>query len=163
MNIFITGLNRFIARRLSLWLSDRGHSITGTSRSSNDRFPSIAWRLGDEIDRSVFANIDVIIHAAHDFTPGAKNTNVSGTIALEQAASASGVPRQIFISSLSTRPDAVSEYGQTKLAEEKYFLSRGHTVVRPGTVLGGLFGKLAGMMGGCLCCLSSMADAPASQ
>ena len=67
---------------------------------------------------------------------------------MERAAAAAGVRRQILMSSISARPDAVSEYGRTKLAEEEYFIRNNHTIVRPGTVLGkgGLFGKIAGVM-----------------
>ena len=52
------------------------------------------------------------------------------------------------MSSLSARPDAVSEYGRTKLALEQHFVRSGHTIIRPGTVLGsgGLFGKIASML-----------------
>ena len=122
--------------------------VTGTSRSSSERFHAIAWRLGDPIESAALARVDVIIHAAHDFGPGAMNANIKGTLAMERAAASAGVGRQILVSSLSARPDAVSEYGRTKLAEEEYFIRNSHTIVRPGTVLGqgGLFGKIAGMM-----------------
>jgi len=143
MNVFITGLNGFIARHLGAWLADRGHSVRGTSRAAAGR--AFAWRLTDPPDPAMLEGMDVVIHAAHDFTPGAMKANVEGTIALERAAVGR---RQILVSSLSARPDAVSEYGRTKLAQEAHFLARGHTVIRPGTVLGrgGLFGKMAGMM-----------------
>jgi len=148
MNVFITGLNGFIARHLAAWLSERGYVVTGTSRSGSERFHVIAWRLGDPIESTALAGVDAIIHAAHDFTPGAMNTNIEGTLAMERAAAAAGVRRQILVSSLSARPDAISEYGRTKLAEEEYFIRNNHTIVRPGTVLGkgGLFSKIAGVM-----------------
>ena len=50
MNVFITGLNGFIARHLATWLSERGYVVTGTSRSSSERFHAIVWRLGDPIE-----------------------------------------------------------------------------------------------------------------
>ncbi len=148
MNVFITGLNGFIAHHLATWLSERGYVVTGTSRSSGERFRAIAWRMGDPIESTGLVGVDAIIHAAHDFTPGAMNTNIKGTLAMERAAAAAGVQRQILVSSLSARPDAVSEYGRTKLAQEEYFIRNKHTIVRPGTVLGkgGLFGKIAGVM-----------------
>ena len=148
MNVFITGLNGFIARHLAAWLSERGYVVTGTSRSSSERFHAMVWRLGDPIESSALAGVDAVIHAAHDFAPGAMNTNIKGTLAMERAAAAAGVRRQILVSSLSARPDAVSEYGRTKLAQEEHFIRNSHTIVRPGTVLGkgGLFGKIAGMM-----------------
>jgi NADH dehydrogenase len=148
MKVFITGLNGFIARHLAAWLSERGYAVTGTSRSGSERFRAIAWRLGDPIESTALAGVDVIIQAAHDFAPGAMNTNIKGTLAMERAAAGAGVQRQILVSSLSARPDAVSEYGRTKLAQEEHFIRHNHTIVRPGTVLGrgGLFGKIAGAM-----------------
>lgn len=148
MNVFITGLNGFIAHHLATRLSERGYVVTGTSRSSSERFHAISWRLDEPIESAALAGVDAIIHAAHDFTPGAMNTNIKGTLAMERAAAAAGVQRQILMSSISARPDAVSEYGRTKLAEEEYFIRNNHTIVRPGTVLGkgGLFGKIAGVM-----------------
>ena len=148
MNVFITGLNGFIAHHLATWLAERGCVVTGTSRSGSEQFHAIAWQLGDPVDSTALDGVDVVIHVAHDFQPGAMNTNIKGTLAMERAAAAAGVQRQILVSSLSARPDAVSEYGRTKLAEEEHFICNSHTIVRPGTVLGvgGLFGKMAGML-----------------
>lgn len=148
MNVFITGLNGFIAHHLATWFAERGCVVTGTSRSGSEQFHAIAWQLGDPVDSTALAGVDVVIHAAHDFKPGAMNTNIKGTLAMERAAAAAGVQRQILVSSLSARPDAVSEYGRTKLAEEEHFICNSHTIVRPGTVLGrgGLFEKMAGML-----------------
>ncbi len=148
MKVFITGLNGFIAGNLARWLVERGYVVTGTSRSRNERFRAITWRLGDPVDGAALADVDAVIHAAHDFTPGAMDSNIKGTLAMEEAASGGGIRRQILVSSLSARPDAVSEYGRTKLAEEQHFIRHNHTIVRPGTVLGkgGLFGKIVKMM-----------------
>src|SRR5215468_7113845 len=133
---------------LATWLAARGCVVTGTSRSGSEQFHAIAWQLGDPVDSTALDGVDVVIHVAHDFQPGAMNTNIKGTLAMERAAAAAGVQRQILVSSLSARPDAVSEYGRTKLAEEEHFIRNNHTIVRPGTVLGrgGLFGKIAGVM-----------------
>ena len=148
MKVFITGLNGFLARNLAGWLSERGYFVTGTTRTGKAPHPALSWHLGDPINKDAFDGIDVVIHAAHDFTPGAMMTNINGSLSLERVASDAGVKRQILISSLSARPDAVSEYGRTKFTEEEYFLGRDHTIVRPGTVLGkgGVFGKLAYML-----------------
>src|SRR5262245_18175416 len=103
----------------------------------------MVWQMGDPIPVTALDGVDVVIHTAHDFTPSAINTNVKGTLAMEGAAAIAGVERQILISSLSARPDAISEYGRSKLMQEEHFIRNNHTIVRPGTVLGigGLFGK----------------------
>ena len=100
MNVFLTGINGFLVGNLAPWLRDRGHQISGTSHTMNEKFPTVIWRLGDHIDRSRLASVELLIHAAHDFTAGAMGRNVQGTILLEQEARAAGVKRQILISSL---------------------------------------------------------------
>jgi nucleoside-diphosphate-sugar epimerase len=151
MNIFITGIRGFIAGHLSQYLKEQGCSVSGSTsqpgKSEGDQrldgrvFPQ---RLGDPVEESIFLGMDVVVHCSHDFQKGAFNKNVEGTIALAEAAKRQGVRRQIFISSLSSRPDAQSEYGKSKFAAEGYFKEMGGIIVRPGTVLGegGIFGKM---------------------
>jgi uncharacterized protein YbjT (DUF2867 family) len=78
---------------------------------------------------------DVIIHCAHDFGGGAFARNMALAEALVSAR------RVVYLSSCSAVPQARSEYGRTKYAIERRFLEAGHTVVRPGLVIGpgGLF------------------------
>ena len=59
-----------------------------------------------------------------------------------------GVPHQIFLSSISSRADAASEYGRTKYRIERFFLEAGETVLRPGLVIGngGLFARQKRML-----------------
>jgi NADH dehydrogenase len=129
MKIFITGVGGFLGSRMAAALTSRGHSVRG---SSHQTMP-----LGEPFDDSVFANIDVVIHAAHDARRGAGETNIRGTRAWLEAAAARGVERQIFVGSYSSRPHSPSEYGRTKHRLERIFLSAGGTVLRPGLVVGG--------------------------
>jgi NADH dehydrogenase len=148
MKVFISGLNGFVAGRLAIHFQAAGIDVTGSSRTPSAIAGSWIWTLGDPPDPERVRGIDVLIHCAHDFTRGAKQSNIDGTTALAETARRAEVKRQIFISTLSARPDAVSEYGSSKYALERYFLERGDTIVRPGTVIGkgGLFGKMAGMI-----------------
>jgi len=148
MKVFISGLNGFVAGRLAIHFQAAGIDVTGSSRTPSAIAGSWIWTLGDPPDPERVRGVDVLIHCAHDFAPGAKRSNVEGTIALAETARRAGVKRQIFISTLSARPDAVSEYGCSKYALERHFLEQGDTIVRPGTVVGkgGLFGKMAGMI-----------------
>lgn len=100
------------------------------------------------MDRSIFQDVETVIHCAYDFEPGALMKNIQGTIAIAEAARNQGVQRQIFISSLSARPDAVTEYGKAKYEIERYFLQHGGIVIRPGTVMGegGVFGRIIELM-----------------
>src|SRR5262249_28223736 len=85
------------------------------------------------IDLSAF---DAVVHLAFDMRKGQSDTNYKGTIRLVEAAKRSGVIRQIFVSSYSARPDAISEYGQVKYRLERYFIDAGYEIIRPGLVLG---------------------------
>ncbi|OGL51393.1 MAG: hypothetical protein A3C43_06925 [Candidatus Schekmanbacteria bacterium RIFCSPHIGHO2_02_FULL_38_11] len=157
MNIFITGLNGFIATHLASFLSERGNVICGsTSRPntqiSNNRARHIySLKLGNSVDRSIFQDVDAVIHCAYDFKPGALKRNIQGTIAIAEAARSQGIQKQVFISSLSARPDAVTEYGKAKYETERYFLQNGGVVIRPGTVIGngGVFGRIVKLMKKC--------------
>jgi nucleoside-diphosphate-sugar epimerase len=155
MNIFITGLRGFIAGHLSQYLKEQGCSVSGSTSQpgkpeGDQRLGGkvFSHTLGDPVEESIFSGMDVVVHCAHDFQKGALNKNVEGTIALAEAAKRLGVKRQIFISSLSSRPDAQSEYGKSKFAAESYFKERGGNIIRPGTVLGkgGIFGKMVQMV-----------------
>ena len=155
MNIFITGIKGFIAGHFSLFLQDQGISVSGsTSRTGVQTGLRMVeekifhHRFGEPVDEAMFKGVDAVIHFAHDFQKGALRKNVEGTIALAEAADKQGVNRQIFISSLSSRSDAQSEYGKAKFEIERYFKRAKGIIVRPGTVLGegGIFGKMVQMV-----------------
>lgn len=148
MRVFITGLNGFVAGHLATHLAKAGHEVSGSSRTPSGVPGARVWRLGAPVDDAMLRGVQVLIHCAHDFTKGAMRANVDGTLALADAARRAGVARQIYVSSLSARRDARSEYGRSKFEIEQGFLDRGDTVVRPGTVIGtgGVFGKMALMI-----------------
>jgi nucleoside-diphosphate-sugar epimerase len=138
VNIFITGIRGFLGSAMAAHLRGRGHKVRGSARQPG---PDVTvMRIGEPFDAAVFRSSDVVIHAAHDFTAGAKEKNIRGARAWFDAA---GGARQVFLSSYSARPDAGSEYGETKYAIEKIFLPAGQAVLRPGLVIGngGLFAK----------------------
>ncbi|MDE7064042.1 MAG: hypothetical protein K2O70_01025, partial [Desulfovibrionaceae bacterium] len=97
----------------------------------------------------LFAGADAVVHLIHDkdLTEARSDAFAGWYDAAERAAAASGA-RQIYVSSYSARPDAVSVYGRTKYRVEQLFLERGHSVVRPGLVLGagGIFGRILGIV-----------------
>ncbi len=150
MKVFITGIHGFIASHLSVFLRDQGYQVYGsTSRRSEppDRqsIPEKIYyhKLGEGFEGSMFAGMDVVIHCAHDFQKGALRRNIEGTLALAEAANHQQVSKQIFVSSLSARPDAQTEYGKAKYTIEQDFKKNNGIIVRPGTVLGsgGIFGR----------------------
>jgi nucleoside-diphosphate-sugar epimerase len=135
MNVFITGVTGYLGQRLAASLVKQGHRVAGSSRREHE--------LGQPVDPAMFEGYDVVIHAAHDFTRGAMDRNIEGTLACFAAARKRGVRRQIFLSSYSARADVLSEYGNTKHRIERMFLDGGETVLRPGLVVGngGLFAR----------------------
>jgi len=153
MNILLTGVNSFIGSNLGSYLHEQGHAVVGTVRNEKYEFFRPFWLKKslildlsepEEIDGSIFDDIEVVIHLAHDFRPGTAEINIQATKLLAERASETGAGKQIYFSSYSARPDSVSEYGFVKHSLERYFLGNGHIVVRPGLVIGngGMFKRL---------------------
>jgi nucleoside-diphosphate-sugar epimerase len=151
MKVFITGIRGFIAGHLRAFLQDHGYLVYGSSSKqagmTSGQYPPekiYQYKLGEPVDEAMFAGMEVVIHCAHDFEKGALRKNIEGTIALAEAAINQQVGQQIFISSLSSRPDAQGEYGKAKWEIEGYFKNGKGIIIRPGTVLGigGLFGRM---------------------
>ncbi len=149
MKIAVTGLNGFLGSRLARMLVDRQQTVCGSLRPTAalprwlDGYCQVTHHaIGEPIPEG-FEDAQCVVHCAHDFRPGSRKKNVTGTRGLHEAARRAGVSHQIFLSSYSARPDAESEYGRTKFEIEQYFLAEGETVVRPGLVIGngGLFGR----------------------
>ena len=147
MQVLITGVTGFLGSSLANHLSTLGHEILGTTTGASRAVPGSIFRhrLGEPVEDAMFAGTDAVVHAAYDLSPGSRQTNVAGTIALAEAARTRGVTRQIFIGSYSAHPGAVTEYGRTKAELQDWFLSAGLVVVRPGLVIGpgGLYARMA--------------------
>jgi len=127
MRIFVTGAGGFLGRALARHLAERGHAVRASSRAPRpiEARSAIDVRkhaFGDPVPGDLFANVDAVAHCAHDFARGAGELNERGTIALMHAAEMQGVQRQVFVSSLAAREDAVTEYGRSKFRIEAAFL-----------------------------------------
>ena len=140
MDILITGVNGFIGLNLSQHLAARGHRVYGTARRIEVN--SIAGviqfydlKVGAPAKVEAFYGRNLIIHLIHDFTPGGGEDLVKWYQEIERTANSTSA-RQIYISSYSARSDAISEYGRTKYQIEQYFIRQGHSIVRPGLVIG---------------------------
>lgn len=145
MRVFITGIRSFVGSELATVLRAAGHVVGGSSREGAPAEGIVALPLGTAPATDCFTNCDALIHCAWDITAPAPATNISGTRILAASATAAGVPRQIFLSSLSAHAAAVAPYGCGKFAAEAAFLALpAGAVVRPGLVVGpgGLFRSL---------------------
>lgn len=153
MKILITGTTGFVGSHLARCFSSAGHEVLGTTRRASAEKPAVlSAQYTFDLHRPELSfpleGSDAVVHAAHDFSSGAGPANVAGTFFLAQQAARAGVRRQIFISSYSARPDAVTEYGQTKYELEQRLGNGTAVIVRPGLVIGsgGLFRRIAHMV-----------------
>jgi NADH dehydrogenase len=142
MRVFITAIGSSVGQAISAQLRALGHAVEGSHRvgrpAAQGRFP---LSLGEEAPAGVFQGFDVVVHAAWDMRAARGGENVRGTGLFATAAAREGVTCQVFISSLSARPDAPTDYGRGKFQAESLFCAPGDYVVRPGLVAcpGGLF------------------------
>jgi NADH dehydrogenase len=133
----------FLGSHLASQWAASGHEVYGASRSGAV-VPGlrrvVPFTLGQPLNPEDLAGMDMLVHLAYDRKAGL-DRNVEGTKLVHAAARATGVPRQIFVSSYSARPESIAEYGRLKHQLETYFLESGETIVRPGLVVGngGLF------------------------
>ena len=152
MRVFITGINGFIGSALAKSLLQRGHEVVGSvstkeklADASHHSSQCFVIALNQDFDPKIFRGVDTIVHCAYDLRKGMGATNKEGTEKIARAAMNEGVKRQLYIGSYSAHEKATSEYGLTKLELEKFFLSLGQTVVKPGLVIGhgGIFLKMS--------------------
>ena len=150
MRVFITGVGGFIGGELARYLHSKGVVVRGASHDVAKVGAVVEmlerafeFDLESEINPVWFEGCDAVVHCAYDGRPGKGKINVQGTLRIYQAAERAGVPFQLFISSHSARPDAVSEYGLQKYEIERMFLEKGQAVIRPGLVVGngGLYAR----------------------
>jgi NADH dehydrogenase len=143
VKLFLTGVCGFLGSHLAAHWAASGHEVYGASRSGAV-VPGlrrvVPFTLGQPLSPEELAGMDIVVHLAYD-RKASLDVNVEGTKVVYAAARAAGVPRQIFVSSYSARPESIAEYGRLKRQLETYFLDRGETIVRPGLVIGngGLF------------------------
>jgi nucleoside-diphosphate-sugar epimerase len=153
--VLITGVTGFLGSQLAADLARRGFTVIGsTSGEAGLRVPTpgaerkMVLRLGRPFDPALIQGVNTLIHCAWDLRRGTIVQNVEGTRQLVEAAERAGVAHQVFVSTYSAHPAAVTEYGRGKLAAEQCVLERGHAVLRLGLVIGpgGIFRRLSDML-----------------
>ncbi len=149
MNAAITGASGYVGGRIANAFGLAGHQVLSLSRRPCEP-PWQAYSLGDDPATLPWKDIDLLIHAAFDFTPRnwfeTLEKNVNPSIALLRTAREMGVDRVIFISSMSAFDGCRSVYGRAKLMIEREALALGATVVRPGLVWGTRTGGVMGAL-----------------
>jgi nucleoside-diphosphate-sugar epimerase len=149
MKVAITGASGYVGGCIADGFRRNGHEVLAMSRRPCPE-PWVPYSLTDEPNHLPWNGVEMLIHAAFDFTPRTLEEsierNVKPSIALLEAAHQAGVERLLFISSMSAFDGCRSHYGRAKRMIEERALELGIVVVRPGLVWGERSGGVMGAM-----------------
>jgi nucleoside-diphosphate-sugar epimerase len=146
----ITGSNGYVGGCVKDYFATRGWDTFELTRRPRPNSCALQFQLGDYISPESLSGMTALIHCAYDFKPlrweEIRAVNIEGSQKILEAAHAAGIPKIIYISSVSAFDDCRSLYGMAKLEIEKIALDNGALVIRPGLVYGSppgaMFGKL---------------------
>ncbi len=146
MRLAVTGGTGFIGSHLIDVATAAGHQVAALTRREQPPREGVDWIGGDLDDRNALRQLvdgaEALVHvagviAAHD-KPGFDKGNVEGTLAMLAAATAGGVQRFVYVSSLAAREPKLSLYGASKAKAEELVHGSGldWSIVRPPAVYG---------------------------
>lgn len=143
MTIAVTGATGFVGQAL---LDLAGEGVRALARKPQAPRKGVEWVAGDLADTKALARLvagaEAVIHVAGVVNApdraGFEADNVAGTLNLIEAARVAGVPRLVYVSSLSAREADLSAYGASKARAEKLVMASGldWTIVRPPGIYG---------------------------
>lgn len=146
MTVAVTGGTGFLGQALIDCALKDSFELQALARKPQKNRKNVAWVTGDLDDRRALTRLtrhaEAVIHVAGMVNaPDAaafEHCNVAGTLNVIEAAIAAGVPRFIFVSSLSAREPELSAYGASKLRAERLVRASGldWTIVRPPAIYG---------------------------
>ncbi len=146
----ITGSNGYVGGCVKNYFTSRGWEIFELTRRPKANTRAALFQLGDDISPQLLSGVSTLVHCAYDFKPLTWKeivaVNVEGSRKILEAARTAGIPKIIYISSISAFDGCKSLYGKAKLEIERIALANGALVIRPGLVWGNppgaMFGKL---------------------
>jgi nucleoside-diphosphate-sugar epimerase len=146
----ITGSSGYVGGSVKKYFTERGWGIFELTRRPKPNSRAVQFQLGDDVSPQSLSGVGALVHCAYDFMPLKWNAiaavNVEGSRKILEAARTAGIPKIIFISSISAFDGCKSLYGRAKLEIEKIALANGALVIRPGLVWGNppgaMFGRL---------------------
>jgi uncharacterized protein YbjT (DUF2867 family) len=144
--VALTGGTGFVGKATLAALGRSSAQVRSLARTVPGGQSEVEWVQGDLADRGALARLvdgaEAVIHVAGLTTArdaaAFEAANVAGTLALIEAAAKAGVPRFVFVSSLSAREPGLSAYGGSKERAERLVAASGldWTIVRPPGVYG---------------------------
>jgi len=144
--IAITGATGFVGQALVERALAEGFAVRALARQEQPPRKGLTWVHGDLADKRALARlmkrVECVIHVAGVVNApdkaGFDAGNVAGTLTVVEAAKKAGVPRFVFVSSLSAREPRLSDYGASKARAEKLVKASGldWTIVRPPAIYG---------------------------
>lgn len=149
--VVITGANGFLGSYLCSYFAQKGLQVAALVHTMPQKHIQgvnyVTYDLSAQPEQSWLDDADCFIHCAYAKAAkgnNAFNLNIEGTKRLLEMSRKCGVKKNIFISSLAAREDALSVYGKQKFAIEKLFNQSNDLILRPGLILGngGLFGQM---------------------
>jgi nucleoside-diphosphate-sugar epimerase len=146
VRIAVTGSTGFVGARLLRLAVEHGYEVTALTRRSQNERHGVTWVQGALDNRQALQRLvdgaDAVIHVAGVISApdaaGFEAGNVTGTLALLAAATASGVHRFVHVSSLAAREPKLSLYGASKARSEELVQRSGldWAIVRPPAIYG---------------------------
>ena len=146
MTIALTGATGFVGRAALDLAAQARLPVRALTRQSQPARSGVEWIAGDLADKRALAKLvrgaEAVVHVAGvvnaSDAAGFEAGNVEGTFNLVDAAVGAGVPRLVFVSSLTAREPGLSAYGASKARAEKLVMASGldWTIVRPPAVYG---------------------------
>lgn len=142
----MTGGTGFVGKTLIRLALSRGHRVRALTRSPQAPLNGVEWVAGaldrPESLRALIRESDAVIHVAGVVNApdraGFEAGNVTGTLAMIEAARDAGVRRFVHVSSLAAREPRLSAYGWSKARAETLVQASGldWTIVRPPAIFG---------------------------
>jgi nucleoside-diphosphate-sugar epimerase len=146
VKLAITGGTGFVGGRLLKLAVEQGHDVVALTRRSQTERQGVTWVQGALDNRQALQRLvekaEAVIHVAGVISaPDAaafEAGNVTGTLGLLAAATATGVQRFVHVSSLAAREPKLSLYGASKARSEELVQRSGldWAIVRPPAVYG---------------------------
>ena len=144
--VAITGATGFVGQAVIDRAVEAGIEVRALVRRDQDKRKGVTWVRGDLADARALGRLmkgaEAVLHIAGAINApdaaGFEAANVAGTLSVIEAARKAGVPRLVFVSSLSAREPRLSAYGASKAKAEKLVKASGMdwTIVRPPAVFG---------------------------